>query len=39
MQSLHDEFWVNPEPPTYTKPFEATLRLSAIGAGDDLRRI
>ena len=29
MQSLHDEFWVNPEAPTYTKPFETTLRLSA----------
>jgi TonB dependent receptor/TonB-dependent Receptor Plug Domain len=28
-QSLHDEFWVNPEQPTFAKPFEATLRLHA----------
>ena len=27
VQSLHDEFWVNPELPTSVKPFEATLRL------------
>jgi hypothetical protein len=29
VQSVHDEFWVNPESPTYAKPFEATLRLHA----------
>lgn len=29
VQSLHDEFWVNPEQPTFVKPFEATLRLHA----------
>src|SRR5262245_30646777 len=29
VSSLHDEFWVNPEVPTFTKPFETTLRLSA----------
>ncbi|MEP6919297.1 MAG: TonB-dependent receptor, partial [Acidobacteriota bacterium] len=26
---MHDEFWVNPEQPTFVKPFEATLRLHA----------
>jgi hypothetical protein len=26
MQSYHDEFWVNPTPPTSVTPFEATLR-------------
>jgi hypothetical protein len=29
VQSFHDEFWVNPEQPTSTKPYEATLRLHA----------
>ena len=29
VQSLHDEFWVNPEAPTFAKPFDATLRLHA----------
>jgi hypothetical protein len=29
LQSLHDEFWVNPDPPTLTTPFPATLRRSA----------
>jgi hypothetical protein len=29
VQSVHDEFWVNPEQPTLAKPFEATLRRSA----------
>ena len=29
MQSFHDEFWVNPEPPTQVKPFEATQRRHA----------
>ena len=29
VQSLHDEFWVNPEQPTLAKPFEATLRSHA----------
>ena len=29
VQSVHDEFWVNPEQPTFAKPFEATLRLHA----------
>jgi hypothetical protein len=29
MQSFHDEFWVNPDPPTLTTPFEATRRRSA----------
>jgi|KBSMisStandDraft_5_1062788.scaffolds.fasta_scaffold01443_2 hypothetical protein len=29
VQSVHDEFWVNPEQPTFVKPFEATLRLHA----------
>jgi hypothetical protein len=29
VQSVHDEFWVNPEQPTVTKPFDATLRLHA----------
>ena len=29
VQSVHDEFWVNPEQPTIVKPFEATLRLHA----------
>ena len=27
--SLHDERWVNPEQPTFAKPFEATLRAHA----------
>jgi hypothetical protein len=27
--SIHDEFWANPEPPTFIKPFETTLRLTA----------
>ena len=26
VQSIHDEFWVNPEQPTIVEPFEATLR-------------
>jgi hypothetical protein len=26
VQSAHDEFWVNPEQPTFVKPFETTLR-------------
>ena len=26
VQSVHDEFWVNPEQPTFAKPFEATTR-------------
>ena len=29
VQSVHDEFWVNPEQPTFVKPFEATLRQHA----------
>ena len=29
MQSVHDEFWVNPDRPTFVTPFEATLRLHA----------
>jgi hypothetical protein len=29
MQSFHEEFWENPEPPTLAKPFEATLRRHA----------
>jgi carboxypeptidase family protein/TonB-dependent receptor-like protein len=29
VQSLHHEAWVNPEPPTFAKPFETTLRLHA----------
>jgi hypothetical protein len=29
LQSYHQEFWVNPEPPTFTKPFEATQRRHA----------
>jgi TonB dependent receptor-like, beta-barrel/Carboxypeptidase regulatory-like domain len=29
IQSFHDEFWVNPEPPTLVKPFETTLRRNA----------
>jgi len=29
VQSVHDEFWVNPEQPTSAKPFDATLRLHA----------
>ena len=29
VQSFHDEFWVNPDPPTLVTPFEATLRRSA----------
>ena len=37
VQSVHDEFWVNPEQPTFVKPFEATLRPARIGAGHDLR--
>jgi hypothetical protein len=28
-QSLHDEFWVNPEQPTLAKPFASTLRMHA----------
>jgi hypothetical protein len=28
-QSLHDEHWVNPEQPTFAKPFETTLRAHA----------
>ena len=28
VQSLHNEFWVNPELPTSVKPFETTLRLT-----------
>jgi hypothetical protein len=29
MQSLHEEFWVNPERPTITSPFETTTRPNA----------
>ncbi len=29
MQSVHDEFWVNPEQPTFARPFDTTLRLHA----------
>jgi hypothetical protein len=29
LQSIHDEFWVNPEVPTFVKPFEATTRSHA----------
>jgi hypothetical protein len=29
LQSFHDEFWVNPDPPTLVTPFEATRRRSA----------
>ena len=29
VQSYHGEFWVNPEPATFVKPFEATLRRHA----------
>ena len=29
INSVHDEFWVNPDPPTIARPFETTLRLSA----------
>ena len=29
VQSVHNEFWVNPDPPTAVTPFEATLRRSA----------
>ena len=38
LQSIHDEFWVNPELPTIVKPFEATTRSHAVGAGHHLRR-
>ena len=38
LQSIHDESWVNPELPTFVKPFEATLRshasVPAITFGD-----
>jgi hypothetical protein len=29
LQSVHDEFWVNPELPTFVKPFETTQRRHA----------
>ena len=29
VQSIHNEAWVNPEPSTFAKPFETTLRLHA----------
>jgi hypothetical protein len=29
VQSFHNEAWVNPEPPTFAKPFPTTLRLHA----------
>jgi hypothetical protein len=29
MQSFHDEFWVNPAPPTLVNPFVTTLRVNA----------
>jgi len=29
MQSFHDEFWVNPTPPTLVNPFVTTLRVNA----------
>ena len=29
VQSVHDEFWINPEQPTFAKPFASTLRLHA----------
>jgi hypothetical protein len=29
VQSVHDGFWVNPEQPTFAKPFVATLRVHA----------
>ena len=29
LQSFHDEFWVNPELPTFVTPFEATQRRHA----------
>src|SRR5262249_24632313 len=28
LQSFHDEFWVHPDPPTLSKPFETTVRTS-----------
>ena len=28
-RAIHDEFWVNPEQPTFVTPFEATLRQHA----------
>jgi hypothetical protein len=38
LQSFHDESWVNPELPTFVKPFEATMRshasVPAITFGD-----
>jgi Carboxypeptidase regulatory-like domain len=38
LQSIHDESWVNPELPTFVKPFEATMRshasVPAITFGD-----
>ena len=37
VQSVHDEFWVNPELPTFVKPFEATAAPARIGAGHHLR--
>jgi len=30
LQSIHDEFWVNPELPTIVKPFDATTRSHAL---------
>jgi hypothetical protein len=30
LQSIHNEFWVNPEVPTIVKPFEATTRSHAV---------
>src|SRR6185369_18078598 len=29
MQSFHEEFWENPDPPTLARPFETTLRRHA----------
>ena len=37
MQSLHDEFWVNPEPPTYRHAVRSHAAPQRVGAGDDLR--
>ena len=37
MQSFHQEYWVNPTPPTLVTPFEATLRVQRVGAEHDVR--
>ena len=37
MQSFHQEFWVNPTPPTVATPFETTHAIPRVCAEHDVR--